>query len=394
MENQSIIKKKLPSFVEARLNSFLRDMTEPYENRRPLPVSRRPGEGAVIMQSNDYLSLSLDKNIQKAHLDAIAASNENVVMSAVFLQDADHKPDFENRLATFMGMDGCVLSQSGWAANIGLLQTICEPNTRVYIDFFAHMSLWEGARIAGAQIIPFIHNSVSNLKRQIKKHGPGIILVDSVYSTIGTVAPLRAIYEVAQAFDCALVVDESHSLGTHGPDGSGLINEMEVRDQVDFVTTSLAKAFAYRAGAVLGPKSLITALPFVSFPAIFSSTILPQEVARLDATLDVIRTGDAKRRRLFEISDVLRTGLQEIGFTIRSESQIISLECGDEQNTEHVRDFLESNGVFGAVFCAPATAKNKAIIRFSLSAEMTSREVDHVLAVCQAAYENPSLSFY
>lgn len=390
----SIYKKKLPSFVEARLNSFLRDMTEPYENRRPLPVSSRPGEGAVIMQSNDYLALSFDDDIQTAHLNAIKTTNENVVMSAVFLQDAEHKPEFEKRLAEFIGMDGCVLSQSGWTANVGLLQTICEPGTHVYIDFFAHMSLWEGARIAGAQVIPFMHNSVSNLKRQIKKHGPGIILVDSVYSTIGTVAPLPAICELAKELDCALVVDESHSLGTHGPGGSGLINEMEVRDQVDFVTTSLAKAFAYRAGAVLGPDNLIIALPFVSFPAIFSSTVLPQEVARLEATLDVIQKSDDKRRRLFEISDVLRAGLKEIGFNIRSESQIVSLECGDEQNTEHVRDFLESKGVFGAVFCSPATPKNKAIIRFSLNADMSYREVDHVLTVCQAAYNHPDLRFY
>lgn len=394
MDNHSTNTKKLPSFIDARLNSFLRDMTEPYKNARPLPVSSRPGEGAVVMQSNDYLSLSLDDNIQSAHLDAIASSSENVVMSAVFLQDEDHKPDFENRLAEFVGMDGCVLSQSGWAANVGLLQTICEPGTRVYIDFFAHMSLWEGARIAGAQIIPFMHNSVSNLKRQIKKHGEGIILVDSVYSTIGTVAPLPEICDVAEAFGCALVVDESHSLGTHGPEGSGLINEMGVRDRVDFVTTSLAKAFAYRAGAVLGPHKLITSLPFVSFPAIFSSTVLPQEIARLDATLDVIMKADPKRRRLFEISDLLRAGLQNIGFKIRSDSQIISLECGDEQNTELVRDFLEANGVYGAVFCAPATPKNKAIIRFSLSADMSNRDIDQVLTVCQAAYDHPELCFY
>ncbi|WP_325894209.1 alpha-hydroxyketone-type quorum-sensing autoinducer synthase [Grimontia sp. NTOU-MAR1] len=394
MNNQSTITKTLPSFIETRLNSFLRDMTEPYENSRPLPVSSRPGQGAVVMQSNDYLSLSLNDSIQSAHLNAIAASKENVVMSAVFLQDEDHKPDFESRLAEFVGMDGCVLSQSGWAANIGLLQTICEPGTRVYIDFFAHMSLLEGARIAGAKIIPFLHNSVSNLKRQIKKNGPGIILVDSVYSTIGTVAPLPSICDVAEEFGCALVVDESHSLGTHGPGGSGLINEMGVRDRVDFVTTSLAKAFAYRAGAVLGPDKLITTMPFVSFPAIFSSTVLPQEVARLDVTLDVIKNADERRRRLFEVSDSLRHGLQNIGFNIRSDSQIISLECGDEQNTEQVRDFLEANGVFGAVFCAPATPKNKAIIRFSLSADMSNQEVDQVLTVCQAAYDNPKLNFY
>ncbi|QTG90701.1 CAI-1 autoinducer synthase, partial [Vibrio furnissii] len=43
------------------------------------------------------------------------------------------------------------------------------------------------------------------------------------------------------------------------------------------------------------------------------------------------------------------------------------LETGDEKNTEKVRDYLEDNGVFGAVFCRPATSKTKNIIRLSLT---------------------------
>ncbi|EMD77139.1 aminotransferase, classes I and II superfamily [Vibrio diabolicus E0666] len=345
------------------------------------------------MQSNDYLALSHNKEIQNAHRDAISQHDDNVVMSAIFLQDDESKPAFETQLASFVGMPSCLLSQSGWAANVGLLQTICAPNIPVYIDFFAHMSLWEGARIAGAQIHPFMHNNTNHLRKQISRHGSGIIVVDSVYSTIGTIAPLRDIYEIAQEFDCGLVVDESHSLGTHGPQGAGLLQELDLTHMVDFVTVSLAKTFAYRAGAILGAEKLAKTLPFVAYPAIFSSTVLPQEIIRLEKTLDVIKKADDKREILFKRAKSLAVGLKRIGFTIRSESQIIALECGNERNTERVRDFLEERNVFGAVFCRPATGRNKNIIRFSVNADMTAAEVDHVLSACQQAFVHPDLDF-
>ncbi|MDN3630434.1 alpha-hydroxyketone-type quorum-sensing autoinducer synthase [Vibrio lentus] len=386
-------KKPLPSFIEERLNFHIQDLITQNQSQKHLVLGKRPPRNAVVMQSNDYLALSHNKPIQQAHQAAISEHDDNVVMSAIFLQDEESKPAFETKLASYVGMESCLLSQSGWAANIGLLQTVCPPGTPVYIDFFAHMSLWEGIRAAGAIAHPFMHNNMSHLRKQLERHGSGVIVVDSIYSTIGTIAPLRDIYEMAQAFDCAVIVDESHSLGTHGENGAGLVQALGLTNQVDFITVSLAKTFAYRAGAILGPKQLSDTLPFVAYPAIFSSTVLPQEVIRLEKTLAVIKGAEDKRKALFERAKSLTTGLKRIGFNIRSESQIVALECGNERNTERVRDFLEERDVFGAVFCRPATGKNKNIIRFSVNADMTPRDIDHVLTVCHEAYHHPELEF-
>ncbi|WP_322804575.1 alpha-hydroxyketone-type quorum-sensing autoinducer synthase [Vibrio alfacsensis] len=391
--SQQLKSKPLPSFIEERLEFYFQDLIEPNTNQKHLVLGQRPQADAIVMQSNDYLSLSHNQDIQRAHRDAISSHDDNVVMSAIFLQDETTKPAFEHQLAEYVGMESCLLSQSGWAANIGLLQTICAPNSPVYIDFFAHMSLWEGIRAAGAQAFPFMHNNMNHLRKQVERHGPGVIVVDSIYSTIGTIAPLRDIYEMAKAYDCAVVVDESHSLGTHGPNGKGLVKALELTEHVDFITVSLAKTFAYRAGAILGPKKLAQTLPFVAYPAIFSSTVLPQEIVRLEKTLEVIKKSDDKRNQLFNHAKALTTGLKQIGFHIRSESQIVALECGNERNTERVRDFLEDNNVFGAVFCRPATGRNKNIIRFSLNADMTPQDIDHVLTVCQKAFDHPELEF-
>ncbi|MEZ9061056.1 MULTISPECIES: alpha-hydroxyketone-type quorum-sensing autoinducer synthase [unclassified Vibrio] len=385
--------KPLPSFIEERLNFYIQDLITQNQSQKHLVLGKRPQRNSVVMQSNDYLALSHNKPIQEAHQAAIVEQDDNVVMSAIFLQDEQSKPAFETELANYVGMESCLLSQSGWAANIGLLQTICPPGTPVYIDFFAHMSLWEGIRAAGALAHPFMHNNMNHLRKQLERHGSGVIVVDSIYSTIGTIAPLRDIYEMAQEFDCAVVVDESHSLGTHGENGAGLVHALGITNQVDFITVSLAKTFAYRAGAILGPKQLSETLPFVAYPAIFSSTVLPQEVVRLEKTLEVIKGAEDKREALFKSAKSLTTGLKRIGFNIRSESQIVALECGSERNTERVRDFLEERDVFGAVFCRPATGKNKNIIRFSVNADMTPRDIDHVLTVCHEAYNHPELEF-
>ena len=119
--------KPLPSFIEERLNFYIRDLITQNESKKHLVLGKRPQQKSVVMQSNDYLALSHNTQIQKAHQSAICEHDDNVVMSAIFLQDEQSKPAFETELASYVGMESCLLSQSGWAANIGLLQMVSLP---------------------------------------------------------------------------------------------------------------------------------------------------------------------------------------------------------------------------------------------------------------------------
>ncbi|WP_448196288.1 aminotransferase class I/II-fold pyridoxal phosphate-dependent enzyme, partial [Raoultella planticola] len=77
--------------------------------------------------------------------------------------------------------------------------------------------------MAKAKAYVFAHNNVKSARKKILQYGPGIIVVDSVYSTNGSLCPLIDFATLAQEVDCILVVDESHSAGTHGPEGRGLV---------------------------------------------------------------------------------------------------------------------------------------------------------------------------
>jgi CAI-1 autoinducer synthase len=225
----------------------------------------------------------------------------------------------------------------------------------------------------------FRHNDPAHLARMMARHGPGLVVVDSVYSTTGALCPLLEIVTVAENGGSMILVDESHSVGTHGPQGAGLCAQLGLTDRVQFITCSLAKAFAGRAGFFSMPQALRNYLMCHSFPSIFSSCLLPHEVAGLHATLDVIRRSDDARGKLFANTRRLRDSLADAGYPIHQGSeQIISLEAGLEFDTLALRDALEAQGVIGSVFCAPATSRNRAMVRLTLNAGLTDAELDHV----------------
>lgn len=351
---------------------------------RSLLHGRHAGAGAVRLNGNDYLALTGHPAIVAAQTQAIKADAEFVIQSGVFLLDEHPARRLERRLAALLQQEDGLICQSGYAANLGLLQSIADSQTTIYMDSLAHTSLWEGARRAGATTHPFRHNDPAHLDRLMQRHGPGVVVVDSVYSTTGALCPLVEMVEVTERHGSMILVDESHSLGTHGPQGAGLCVALGVAHRVHFITASLAKAFAGRAGFLSVPAAMRNYVLSTSYPNMFSSCLLPHEVAALDATLDVIRRADAERQRLHRHTRWLRERLSDLGYPVhQGTEQIIALEAGTEPATMVLRDLLEERDVFGAVFCAPATSRNRTMVRLTLHAALTEAELDHVVAVAR-----------
>jgi CAI-1 autoinducer synthase len=346
---------------------------------RSLLHGRTAGPNAVRLNGNDYLGLTGHPDIAQAQTLAIRHDAEFAIQSSVFLHGTHPVRDLERSLARWMGKEDGLICQSGYAANVGLIQAIADEATPVYIDSLAHTSLWEGAKAARAVAHPFRHNDPAHLKRQIQRHGVGLVIVDSVYSTTGAICPLTEMVAVASEAGSMILVDESHSLGTHGPEGAGLCAELGLTAEVHFITASLAKAFAGRAGYFTVPESMRNYVLSSSYPNMFSSCLLPHEIAGLRATLDVIRRSEAARRRLHALSQRLRENLSELGYPVhQGTEQIIALESASEPATMILRDELESRDVFGAVFCAPATSRNRTMVRLTISSILTDRELEYV----------------
>jgi CAI-1 autoinducer synthase len=53
-----------------------------------------------------------------------------------------------------------------------------------------------------------------------------------------------------------------------------------------------------------------------------------------------------------------------------------------------LRCFLEAQGIYGSVLCAPATRLDESLIRLSVHAGLTDVELDHIVDVCGSARDH------
>ena len=384
--------QQLPAFVRQRMDEHYVERIEKLLGGQHLHEWQAMPADAVMLAGNDYLNIAGEASLLAAQAQVLQGGGA-MLMSSVFLQEGSRQHRLERRLADFLHSEACVLAQSGWAANVGLLQSLAGPGIPVYLDMQAHASLWEGVQSAQASAVSFLHNDTAHLRRQIARHGAGIIVVDALYSTHGSVAPLREMVEIAERSGCMLIVDESHSLGTHGPQGAGLVAELGLAGRGHFRTASLAKAFAGRAGLITCSAHFKGYFLSAARPAIFSSCLLEHELAWFDAALDFIRAADARRAALRQNTAHLRQGLAELGYNVSDGTeQIIALEAGTEPDTLVLRKALERHGIYGAVFCAPATPKNRALVRLTLNALLRQQDCDRVLAACAAIREETGMA--
>jgi CAI-1 autoinducer synthase len=376
--------RRMPEFVTRRMDEHYVTRVEKLLGGEHMHVWTPPTPGAVMLATNDYLCIANEPDLIQAQVRSLQATQNQMLMSSVFLQEGSTQHRLEAKLADYMQAEDGVLAQSGWAANVGLLQSIAEPGIPVYLDMMAHASLWEGVQSAQAQPVPFLHNSAAHLERQLEKHGGGVIVIDALYSTNGSVAPLHEVVELAERSGSILVVDESHSLGTHGPHGAGLVVEMGLTERVHFRTASLAKAFAGRAGFITCSSRFKGYFLSASRPAIFSSCLLNHELAWFDAAVDFIRAADARRDALRRTTQEVRARLTDLGYCIDDGTeQIIALEAGPEPKTLVLRKALEARGIYGAVFCAPATPKNRSLVRLTLNSGLGAGEIDKLVEACE-----------
>lgn len=372
---------------------FLFDRVEDYYERRlrgecagrhPLK-GRVPGHDAIKLRSNDYLCLSADQRVIDAEVAVLRAMGHGDSVSRVWgHQLKDRLRAFEERMAGLTQAEDAVVCSSGYTANVGLIQAMASPETPVYLDIKAHMSLWEGVASARAVGRPFRHNDAEHLAKLIERHGPGIVVVDALYSTDGSVCRLHDFVRVSERHGCALIVDETHSFGTHGPLGAGLVVREGLADRVHFRTVGLSKAVASRGGIVLCSRRNAEFFRYQAYPSIFSTSVLPHEVAGYDAVLDILEREDWRRHRLHRNHAYLRTRIEALGYNVEnSDSQILSLEPGETRLLLILRDALESRGVFGSVFYPPATPDRRCLMRFTLNCNLTTEDLDHVVHVCR-----------
>jgi CAI-1 autoinducer synthase len=379
-----VLTKSYPDFLQKRLDHYDNVvMPALSSDKSPFFLHVVPNEQSIFVDNNDYLSLANHAEIIEAQIKQLRLQ-DNSLMSSFFVSGKGPREQFEEQLATHTNQEASILSTSGWDANTGLMQTIADKETHIYLDRMVHASIYVGAQLSGGIVHVFNHNDADHLERKIKEYGVGVVVVDSVYSSIGSVCPLKDIVGISKKYDCVVVVDESHSLGLYGKEGAGLVAELGLEEEVDFITASLSKTFCSRGGIITCSSKFKNYFRHNSFPAIFSSVIQNHEASRFIKTLEVIKQDEWRREQLHKNTAYLHHHLDHMGFNTEvSSSPIISLEVNNESKAILLRDLLVQKNVVTAPFIPPAVPKKRCNTRMTVNCDLTLSQLQHIVKSCK-----------
>ena len=222
--------------------------------------------------------------------------------------------------------------------------------------------------------------------------GVRLVVVDSVYSMDGDIAPLPELREVCDAHGALLMVDEAHALGVIGPEGRGIEDHFGWSALVDIKLGTLSKAIPSTGGWVAGPSLLVQHLQYVARPFVFSAALPP---AQAGAALEALRIMQAEPERVDHTqrqSARLRAALQAAGLsTGRSQTAVIPLIAGSAEQTIELATACRRQGVMALPVLPPAVPNGSGRLRLAITARHTEADIDFAAQAFAAAARTTGL---
>lgn len=346
------------------------------------------------MNANNYLGMSL--RAETATAEDTAVREFGTGPGAVRFIGGTWSPhvELEARLASFHGRGAAMIYSSAYATVMGLLPSLITPETAVISDELNHNCIINAITLAKpAQKRIYRHLDMNQLAEQLEEVSRtckrGLIVTDGIFSMRGDHAPLREIMEIAHRFDGAfaenllVVVDDSHGVGAFGATGRGT-EEYTDSPPPDLMIGTLGKAFGVNGGYVVGDPAILDYLRETSPFYIYSNPITPGEAAAALAAVDLLDSalGRDLLDHLRAMTARFEAGLKILGFeTIPGEHPVVPLMVRDTDKTSALVAHLFQSGILATGLNYPVVPRGEEEIRFQISADHTSADIDEALAV-------------
>lgn len=241
-------------------------------NVRNLPASF----AGIDFSSNDYFGFAnlegLKAKIFRAYVKEFPAGATG---SRLLSGNSELAMELEEELAIKFNSEAALLFNSGMDLNIGILSTIPKEGDTILLDQCIHASLKMGAKLSKASTYFFRHNSLENLERKLSTASGNIfVVVESVYSMDGDLAPLKEMVELCEKYGAHLVVDEAHGAGVFGPKSRGVVSQLGLEKKIFARVVTFGKAFGVHGAVLLSDPVVIKYL--INFcPSFIYTTALP-----------------------------------------------------------------------------------------------------------------------
>lgn len=288
----------------------------------------------------------------------------------------------EDRLARWHDAEAALVFNCGYMANEGLLGTIIAPGDWVASDQFNHASIIDGLRLTNAEKFLTPHNDVAALEselRRVRQSSPAdrglFIVTESLFSMEGDIAPLKDLADLAARHGANLIVDEAHATGCFGPQGSGLVDELGLRQRVLATVHTGGKALGVPGAYVAGSKTLREYLVNRCRHLIFTTALPPQVARWWKEALDRVWHDDDGRRRLHALAEGFRKELTLHGVAAGGSEYIVPIPIGGDAEALRVAERLQGGGFDVRAIRPPTVPPGTARLRVSIHADQEAATV-------------------
>jgi 8-amino-7-oxononanoate synthase len=341
------------------------------------------GRRTLMCGSNNYFGLSFHPDVVAAASAAVAREGAGTTGSRAANGTYAAHRRLERAFAELYGVRHAIVFTTGYQANLGVISGLCGSDDTVLVDLESHASIYDAARLSGARVFAFRHNSAADLARKLERAGnPSrcLVVVEGLYSISGDVAPLADLVAVCRRAGAFLMVDEAHAFGAYGERGLGCAEAQGVLEQIDFVVGTFSKTLAGVGGFCVSKHEVAKLLHFVARPYVFTASGSPATIAGVAAALDVLQREPSLRDRLWENVRRARAGLVRAGFAIgEAESPIVPVVVGQpEQAVAMWRGLLEA-GIYTNIVLPPGCRADRCLLRTSYSAAHTADDIDRAV---------------
>jgi 8-amino-7-oxononanoate synthase len=358
-----------PHFLSELLERRVRE-----ETYRELPDLH----GKIDFCSNDYLGLSG----YEFDLDNLKPLKNGATGSRLISGNHPIALQTENYIAGFHGAEAGLIYNCGYMANLGLITSVVSRNDIIIHDELVHASILDGIRLCGAVRMKFDHNNTASLHENLSKANEIrntdsriFVVVESVYSMDGDIAPLSQISEYCKAANAFLIVDEAHAVGVKGDMGRGVVSDMGLESSVFARVVTFGKAIGLHGAIVLGSTALIQVLINYSRAFIYTTALAPSAYQLIQAHYKLLSneriSGLQHRIKYFQNE---ANKYNQLNWKL-NDSPIQLLFMNGSSDIRSLADYLQKNNFAVKAILSPTVKKGYERIRFSIHSFNTEAQI-------------------
>lgn len=348
-----------------------------YRQRR---VRRATSQG-LSFSSNDYLSLGDEPQIKKAYQEGFRRYSVGSGGSMMVSGYHDVHQALEKAFSEALGVDDSVLFPSGFAANLGVVDMLCQHDAHILLDKASHASIYHALQTSPSSYTRYCHQSWDAFLACIKKSPMGsVVVTESIFSMSGYHPPLQQMVEAIALYQHHLVVDEAHAFGVIGPEGLGSVAEHYLTQaEVPLRVIPFGKALGAAGAIVSGKGEWIDAIVQKARSLIYSTSMSPAMAYGMLETLSFVRSCDDRRRVLHELVTYFcnKANLSSLSWA-KSITPIQQLRLGCPKLAMHYAEKLSKHGIICHPMRQPTVKKSETGLRIVLNYHHQQKDIDYL----------------